>query len=372
MTTDAAAASSTVSRRGAAVGRSRVVGALGALFPWREVIVPWLVSRVLCAAVIIASTSWPFDDGLQLRGFQIWDGVWYTAIARDGYGALPVGDLQTRWPFFPLLPGVMAGLDRIGLGDQASIVIVNQLALLVAFAGVYRIAQRHASPRAAALSVWLLALFPASFVFTMIYPSAIFLAASVWAFVFIEDRHDLAAAACAAVTAMVRPNGIFIVLALVLALRSWRRIAVVCGPAVLAVAGWCIWLWDRTGDPLIFYNAKSAWPEVSIVDLATEPWRYDYAWPHFLLGVAAAVAVWVQRKRIPSAWQAWTALVLVPPLLVGIVGLGRYANECFPPFVAGGQILERWPRWARRSVFALSVACLCFAAVMVIRYERIP
>jgi hypothetical protein len=346
-------------------------GALRTLFPWRAVVAPWLVSRLLCAAVILIARSWPFDH-LRFRGFQIWDGVWYTAIARDGYGALPVGDLQTRWPFFPLTPGVMRGLAELGLGDQGSTILLNQVVLLVAFAGVYRIAQRHVSPRASVLSVWAIALFPASFVFTMLYPSAIFLAATVWAFVFVEDHQDIAAAALAAVAALARPNGILIVVALAIAVRSPRRIAVVCTPAVAAVGAWCIWLWDRTGDPLVFFNAKSAWPEVRVLDLVTEPWRYDYAWPHVLLAVAAAWVVWHERRRLPVAWVAWTALVLVPSLLLGTVGLGRYANECFPPFVAAGALLERWPPWARRAAFVLSALGLVFAGVMVIRYKRIP
>jgi len=349
-----------------------IATSLRTLFPWRAVVVPWLVSRAVCAGVIIGARSWPFVDGLRFRGFQIWDGVWYTAIARDGYGALPGGGLQTRWPFFPLLPGVMSGFDEVGIGNQSATVIVNQLVLLLAFAGVYRIARRHASPRAAGLAVWALAVFPGSFVFSMIYPSAIFLAATVWAFVFIEDRLDLAAAAAAAVAALSRPNGILLVLALVVALRSWRRIALVCGPAVVAAAAWCVWLWDRTGDPFVFWSAKSAWPEVSVLDLVTEPWRYDYAWPHVLLAAAAVAVVWHQRRRLPTAWLAWSGLVLLPSLFFGVVGLGRYANECFPPFVAAGQVLERWPPWARRTAFGLSTIGLVFAGVMVIRYDRIP
>ena len=95
---------------------NRVASAVGTLFPWRAVVAPWLVSRLLCAAIIVGARSWPFDAGLRFRGFQIWDGVWYTAIARDGYGALPVGNLQTRWPFFPLVPGIMRGLARSGPG----------------------------------------------------------------------------------------------------------------------------------------------------------------------------------------------------------------------------------------------------------------
>ena len=351
---------------------ARAAASIRQLFPWRAVVLPWLVSRLLCAAVIVAARSWPFDDGVRFRGFQIWDGVWYTAIARDGYGALPGGALQTRWPFFPLFPGLMRGFGELGIGDQAATVVFNQLVLLLAFAGVYRLARRHASPEASVLAVWALAVFPGSFLFSMIYPSAIFLAATVWAFVLVEDRADVAAAVVAAVAAVARPNGILLLLALAVALRSWRRIAVVCTPAVLAVAVWCGWLWDRTGDPLVFWTAKAAWPEVSALDLVTEPWRYDYAWPHLVLGVAAAWVVWRQRRRLPTSWIVWTAAVLVPPLVTGTVGLGRYANECFPPFVAAGQVLEGWSRRARSVAFALSVLGLLFAAVMVIRFKRIP
>ena len=350
----------------------RAATGLRTLFPWRAVVLPWLASRALCAAVIVAATSWPFGDGLRFRGFQIWDGVWYTAIARQGYGALPTGDLQTRWPFFPLLPGIMRAFDEIGIGDQAATVLVNQLVLLVAFAGVYRIARRHASAEGSVLAVWALAVFPGSFMFSLIYPSSIFLAATVWAFVLIEDRHDVAAAVVVVLATMARPNGILVVVALAVALRSWRRIALVCGPAVVALGAWAGWLWDRTGDPIVFWNAKSAWPEVTILDLVTAPWRYDYAWPHFVLGIAAAWVVWRQRRRLPLSWLVWTGLLLLVPMYSGIVGLGRYANECFPPFVAAGQVLEGWSRPARRLTFALAVLGLLFAAVMVIRYDRIP
>jgi Gpi18-like mannosyltransferase len=88
---------------------------------------------------------------------------------------------------------------------------------LVALAGLYKLAQRHASPRAAGLAVWCMCFFPASFVFSMICPSSVFLAASVWAFVLIEDHHDLAAGGLAACAAIVRPNGVIVAIALTIA-----------------------------------------------------------------------------------------------------------------------------------------------------------
>ena len=45
----------------------------------------------------------------------------------------------------------------------------------------------------------------------MIYPSAIFFAASVWAFVLVEEGHDLAAGAAAAVAVLTRPDGFLVI-----------------------------------------------------------------------------------------------------------------------------------------------------------------
>ena len=133
-----------------------------------------------------------------------WDGAFYLDIARNGYG--PVDIPFPKWPFFPLLPGLIRALSEVA-DDKAAIFVLNQVLFLVALAGVYRLASRHGGATVARLSVWSLALFPASFVFSMTYPSAIFLAASVWAFVLVEDDHDLAAGLVAVGAAMVRPNG---------------------------------------------------------------------------------------------------------------------------------------------------------------------
>ena len=132
-----------------------------------------------------------------------------------------------RWPFAPGLPALIRVLGELG-DDRVLIFVVNQLAFLVALFGLYRLAARHGGPRVALLAVWALALFPASFVFSMTYPSAIFLAASVWGFLLVEQRTltgDLGAGVLAAVAASVRPNGVVVAVALVVAVWwSWRRV----------------------------------------------------------------------------------------------------------------------------------------------------
>ncbi|HEX6311975.1 MAG TPA: hypothetical protein VF152_10145, partial [Acidimicrobiia bacterium] len=66
------------------------------LFPWRAVVLPWLVSRAVSAVVVVVAGS----SGARVRfaGFFAWDGGWYEHIARFGYGPPPPDDVQTPWP----------------------------------------------------------------------------------------------------------------------------------------------------------------------------------------------------------------------------------------------------------------------------------
>jgi hypothetical protein len=329
----------------------------------------WLVSRVLSVVTLLVAVH---DPGRGSRFDQIatkWDGAFYLEIARSGYGRVDVP--FPRWPFFPGLPGLLRVLGDLG-NERLLIFVVNQLAFLAALAGLYQLARRHGGPRVAMLAVWALALFPASFVFSMTYPSAIFLAASVWAFVLVEDHHDIAAGLVAVGAALVRPNGLVLAVALVVAVWwSWRRVLAVAGPSVAAVVAWCIYCADRTGDPLVFFTTKSRWQEITFVGLFEGHVKWSVL-PHVVLAAAALVVLVLQRKRLPLSWLVFGALYLIPSLQLGVVGVGRYANECFPPFVGAGQILERWPVRARYAAFALSTVGLVLFAFVAARYDLVP
>lgn len=337
---------------------------------FRATLIPVVVSRGLCAVMIFltasAGKSWTWD------GFSKWDGAWYVSIAELGYRAAPAASEQTPWPFFPLFPMILRVFSEAGFNIRLAGVIFSNIMFWVALAGVHRIATKHINPTATRYAVWAVALFPSSFVFSMLYPSSLFLAASVWAFVWIEERRDLAAGCAVLTAAMVRPNGAVVALAAVVALwRAPRRVLVVVGPAVLGVGAWMAYCWDRTGDPLIFLTAKRGWAEVSIVDALTGGMKWA-ALPHVVVAVAAiGVVIW-KRRRIPGSWMALTVLQLAPSLVLGMVGLARYANECFPPFVAAGEVLDEVRRPLRIAAFALAVLGLFLFTLAVIRYSLVP
>jgi len=329
---------------------------------WRDVLAPFFVSRAVSGSLLVAMGMLRLH-GSFLTGFGSWDGRWYRAIALHGYAAVPHSHHhQTPWPFFPLFPIVMHAMTSMGLSVTLAGIVFNHVAFLVALIGIQRLAVRHTSRSGALLAVWLTALGPLSFVFSMLYPSALFLAASVWAFVWIEQEHDRAAGIAAAVAALSRPNGVVVLIALVIAVGfAARRVVRVAAPVVAAVGGWVLFNAARTGDPFRFVNAKSAWHEITALTFVERP--TPNALFHLTLAAGALVLVFIGRRRIPRSWSWFTVLYLLPSLALGVVGLARYATETFPPYIVGGSLLERRDAARVRLVFAALIilqACCAF------------
>ena len=191
---------------------------------------PFVVSRLLSGGLIVVMTA-VAGHHLARQGFARWDGRWYLAIARHGYpSALPHGR-QSVWAFFPLFPTAIRLVATLGVPLQVAGILVTHGAFFIALVGLQRLLAPRFSTPATTWAVWLVALFPSAFVFSMLYPSAIFLAASVWAFVFLDEGHDGVAAAFAVVATLARPNGVVLAIALAYAVGlNARRLLRVCAP----------------------------------------------------------------------------------------------------------------------------------------------
>lgn len=184
----------------------------------RTTALAWLVSRALVAvaAVIVrlleARDRGPY--GWFDRGLLAWDGDWYRAIAENGYRP---GEEEVRFfPLFPLLGRIVGfpfgGDAELGLilvanlGAAGAAVLIGILALRVT--GRATVAHR---------SIWLMSLWPASFVLVFAYSEGLFLVLTAWAGLAIRDRRweQVAIAGCAA--AMTRPTGLAIAVLVVAA-----------------------------------------------------------------------------------------------------------------------------------------------------------
>jgi hypothetical protein len=263
--------------------------------------------------------------------------------------------------------------------------MVANVAFVIALAGVWRLACGFFARRVAVISVWAAAIAPFGSVFSMGYPSSLFLAASTWAFVFVHERRYLAAGATGVVATLARPNGVVVLAGLAVAV-CWsamtpvtegearppvsRVLGIVSGPGLFALGVWCVELWRWTGDPLAFWSAKRAWNELTIVGFV-QTWSRD-ALPHVVVAALAIALVLVAVRRLQPAWIMFAACYLLPSLGLGLVGLGRYSGECFPVLLACGIALERVPRTIAAILLAASAAAMAGVAIVMTTHRLIP
>lgn len=377
MTTGAATApASRPVAAGAAVARWRTL-------PWRAVALPWAVSRLVAIVGLCLLGAKPLGS-VDLDALADWDVGWFQSIVQAWYGPAELPEFTkgawTSWPFFPLHPLLARFVTLFGLSDRAALIVVNNLAFLAALWGLHRLASRHLGRRAATTAVWAMALFPGSVTSVMGYSGGLFVAGAIWAFVLLEERKPVAAGLALGVAAAARPNG-FLLLAVLATMAfvearrrraSWvRDVAAVSVPTVAFMVGWSIWCGVVTGDPIVYFSAKAAWEEVSLGQFLRHPLAGNST-VHVFLGVIAVGLVVLQARRLPWLWHALVALMIAPPLVLGVTGIGRYAAESFPVFIAAGGLLERLPKWMRPAYLVASAVGLALFGMMVNRWRYVP
>lgn len=332
----------------------------------RTAAVAWVVSRlVVGGAYLVTRTGW-FDgfavaDSQTDHGLLLWDGTWYRDLLEGGYDpARP--DMQR---FFPLFHLVARALDAVVSNAAVSLVIVSNVAALVAFWAMYRLVRTSGgSDRLACRSVWWLALFPAAASLTFAYSESLSIAlgiVAVWALI---ERRWWVAVPAAFLVGLSRSVGAMICVALAAVVveelwTAWRRLpddersvvalvrqrsgwlagaaATVAAPAV-AFAGYMVWLRSTFGSwdaPLESQKQfRDGWRDPftrlvsGVVDVASGDGT-DVFNVAFALVAIAAIVLAVRRVR----WWATahvTATLVVALSANNINSLGRYVLAAFP------------------------------------------
>lgn len=146
-----------------------------------------------------------------------WDSNWYLLIAREGYADSP----SSTPAFFPLYPGLVAGLGRLLAGHYVLAgVLLSLAACAVAFVLLYHLALERLGADGARRAVLYLALFPTAIFLGALYSESLYLALALAAFLLAERGRFLGAGAVAGLAMLTRPVGIALLPALVL--LAWR------------------------------------------------------------------------------------------------------------------------------------------------------
>ncbi|MGX8906970.1 hypothetical protein ACR820_17435 [Streptomyces netropsis] len=295
--------------------------------------------------------GWAWWTGRHPRGLlgHSWDGIWYAAIARNGYGlSVPSshspGVVFNDLAFFPLFPGLVrlvAALLPVGVVSAG--LIVAWAAAGVAAWGIYAVGERLHGQRVGTLLVLLWGLLPHAIVQSMAYTETLMTAFAAWALFAAITGRPLWAGALALLAGLSRPNAIAVAAAVALtavlavcrdprARADWR----VWAGAVLAPLGWCGYVswagWRFGGGPLGYFEVQRLWG--SRFDFGADAWRFirhlfvarDYMAYYMtvaVLAVALIALVLLALDRPPTAVLVY-ALVLV---VIAVGGSSYFASK---------------------------------------------
>ena len=337
----------------------------------RAVLVPFLLTRALVAAIALAATALVPPSAICRNACDAssiailnvaarWDGDPYLTIAREGYSADNVS-LVAYFPLYPFLMrlgGALFGSDDAFL---AAGVVISNLALFAALVYLARsVMLDHDAKTATRAAVYLL-VFPTTVFLSVVYAESLFLLLAIAAMYHARRRDWLLAGALAALAALTRPFGA--VVALPIAIEALRRPIAVRGLAatLLAPAAFFAWLavlWLITGDPRALLTAQAQWggrPGLSLQAFADLFDPAVYSFPYFVIAftvLIGALAVVSWRVLRPSLAAYATAVFLVAISTGSLTSAPRYYLAVFPAFIALAVIA---PAWLGRAYVAFGV-----------------
>ena len=329
------------------------------------------------------------------------DAGWYRRISEDGYTDADVANYdageESAAAFFPGYPAAVRAATPV-VGDDpflAEIAVTMVAGALVAILFL-RWCRRRVSANSSRMAVLALLLFPYAFYLVAApYGDALFLLATVAAFLLAEDDRPVLAGLAGAVATLTRPVGIAVVIGLVVVvaekrgalrwrprLRFDRSRLRRSDPAVLlsglGAAAFMVYEWFRFGSPVAYSIAQRGWDQAFGVRTALKFRFFDHVLhdprPGFVLRLAAqAVLVIVFVAAVPAVWRRfgagyglYTAIALALPTIgsATFISTGRYVLAAFPVFALFGVWLsEQRPRVAHAVLALSAIGLVSFASL---------
>lgn len=355
----------------------------------KAIVVWWACSRVLvfAAAFALHLTHRPhgyFGPSVFRPLFgplEAWDGIWYRLIALHGYLLVP--GRQSDPAFFPLYPLLLKILGTTGMPIAVAGILLSNVLFLGALLAFDALSAELFDRGFARRATLLLAVFPTTYVCSMIYPESLVLLAYALTGLFAVRGRWGACAAAAAVAALARPEGVLLAFPIFGCLASqWRTLdpaqrgrgvgALLAGPA--AAVSFPLYLGWALHDPLAWNKAQTAWGRSFRVDgifhaftsitsrLATQGWPYrDFL--VCILTLALLALAW--RVGAPWGWIVLGVATILLPLGSGsFESDARFALPALPVY---------WTlAWLCRRRFLFSAVATAFAVLLTTATLTLP
>jgi hypothetical protein len=368
-----------------ATGSSDGTGTVGRPRPsWpRWVIRPiiiYLASRLVTTATL-AVTGWVTHRGLTTE-VDRWDGIWFLRAAARGWPThLPyhhghvAGSTIAFFPVFPLTIRWLSALT--GMSLLASGMVITEVTGLTAIIGVWLLVRHYADQGAADRATVLVAVFPGTFVLSLVYSEGLAVTFLAFGILALLRRRWLLAGVLGMLATGTEPIALaFEVSCLwcayraVSADRDWRSLAAPVLTPVGFVA-YQLWLWRHTGDLNAWrLTERGGWrsypsllyPVHTVAIFVRDPVAVTKTGDLLFVGTVVTVvaAVMAIRSRMPAPALLYGLSAAVLGLISAPIGMRpRFIFLAFPLIIAVGTRLR-----GRVYVAVVSLSVVLLATAM--------
>ncbi len=330
--------------------------------PWLTLVLLALVVKATLVAIALVDVglSGAAVPTVETRWNQ-WDADHYLFLATYGY--VPAGDERNFIAFFPLYPGLIAMVGRVGIPLPLAPLLLSNLGSLLATLLLFEIARRETDIRAAWRTAALWNIFPTAYFLFNGYSEGVFCALAFGCVLAARQRRWLLAGALGGLAAATRLTGMALLPFLLLELfmvrpipqRVWRSLL----PLALLPVGFLSYLWINwrvLNDPFAFvevqrlhwYHQLSA-PWVGLQEAVRSvfdriPWERLTVGAGELLGSVTAYAVamlsWLKLRPSDAAYA--TAVTVLVTFLPFWLSIPRYLLTVFPLFLLAGRVRNQF------------------------------
>jgi hypothetical protein len=342
---------------------------------WQKILLLFLVWRLGLELVSYAgSFLLPLKPAYFAgNGWANFDGMHYLSIAQDGYR-------QYQQAFFPLLPILIRGLEKI-VGNYllAGMLIANSCVLAALFY-FYRLVKMDFGGKTAwrVLACWLM--FPTSFFLGAVYTESLFIFLVIFSFYQARRRQWFWAGLAGGLASATRVVGVVLLPALLVEIYqqigfriSWKKY----WPIILVPAGlffYMFYLNKTVGDPWYFVHVQENfaagrtggkiillyqvfWRYLKMIATTRADILYLSVWNELIIGILfLTLSIWA-FKRLRLSYAVFMAISYLIPTLSGtFLSLPRFCLTMFPGFVLLALMLEELGQ--KRYLYLVSSAML--------------
>jgi hypothetical protein len=318
----------------------------------------------------------PPDHGVHYLLFGVWerfDTLWYIHIAAHGY------DRPEAVVFFPLYTSLVKIMSLL-VPPIAAALLISTIAAFFLFWGLQELLLADGPPNLVKQSVFLCAVWPASFIFFAGYAESLLLALIVWSLCMARRESWLSAAALGLAAALTKAVGVVVVVPLlIMAFRQEKMKALPVFLVPLGLVGFVEYLhWTGHGALASAYGQywrtsmaapwTTLWASVSSLVHTPNPilalnlifllavsflairsrLRIEY-----LLYAAGAIFIFLCKETTPPLQSMMRYLLIVFPAFVGFADLlrspslqSRFGMVCASLFVVNLGLLWLFLGWS--------------------------